>query len=257
MREDQRMPLREHLDELRRTLVRCAVVYLALFVAGLVFEKQLLDFLWIPWRTTRADLVAAGLRDPGPLQYISAAEGMVTALKASFAAAALVGAPFYLWELWRFIGVGLVEKERRAIRRAFFPGLVLMVAGLGFGYFVLLPYGLEYLVSYLDPELAVANVTLTAYFKFVASLTLLMGFVFELPLVMWAVARAGLVGARTLSKSRRIAILMIAVFAAVMTPPDVVSMLLVSVPMIGLYEVGLLLARMADSARARADARRL
>ena len=251
------MPLREHLEELRRTLIRCSVAVAALFVAGVILEAPLLRFLWIPWEATRADLVEAGLRDPGPLQYLSATEGLITALKTALAAALVVGAPYLLWELWRFIGVGLVERERRAVRRAFVPGVLLFAIGLCFGFGVLLPYGLAYLVSYLDPELAVANVTLTAYFRFVVGLTVLMGFIFELPLVMWAVARAGLIRAATLSSSRRIAILLMAIFAAVITPPDPVTMLLVGAPMVVLYEIGLALAGMAERARARADAQRL
>lgn len=257
MRPDERMPLRAHLDELRGTLVRCVVVLVLLFVLGVVLEKFLLDFVWIPWNTTRADLVALGRADPGPLVTIGPAEAMIAALKLAFMFAALVGSPYFLWQMWRFIGVGLNEVERRAVQRAFWPGLLLLLGGMSFGYTILLPFGLEYLVSYLDPSYAIPNVTVTSYVKFVTSLTLLMGLVFELPLLMWAIVRAGLIGAATLRRSRRIAILLMLVFAAVMTPPDAVSMCLVGAPMIVLYEVGLWLARGAERARVRSGGRRI
>jgi sec-independent protein translocase protein TatC len=247
------MPLRQHLEELRRTLVRCFVAVVLLFGAGIALEPQLLKFVWVPWNTTRASLVASGAVDPGPLIYIGPAEGMLTALKVAFLFAALVGAPFLLWELWRFIGVGLVPSERAAVRRAFLPGLGLLIVGMVFGYTVLLPFGLEYLVSYLPQELAISQVTVSHYVKFVTALTLLMGFVFQTPLVMWAIVRAGLVQVATLRRSRRVAVLLLMVFAAVATPPDPVSMLLVGLPMIGLYEIGLLAGEVARRQRERRD----
>jgi len=258
LREDQRMPLRQHLQELKFCLIRCTAVVVVLFIVGVVFETPLLNFMWIPWNTARHECVLAGTRDPGPLTYLGPAEGMMMSLKVSFLFALVVGSPFLLWELWRFIGVGLRPKERAAILRAFVPGVVLLICGMVFGYRILLPTGLQYLVSYLDPALAVSSVTVTSYLKFVTTLTLVMGFVFETPLIMWAVVRAGLVQVATLRKSRRIAVIAILVFAAAATPgSDVVSMFLVAGPMIALYEVGLILGVSADKARLRASGGRL
>jgi len=256
--EDRRMPLREHLQELKFCLIRCTLVLVVLFIVGVVFEKPLLDFIWIPWNTARASCLAAGTRDPGPLTYIGPAEGMMTALKVSFLFALVVGAPFLFWELWRFVGMGLKDKERRAILRALVPGIVLLILGMTFGYIYLLPTGLQMLVSYLPPELATSSVTVSSYLKFVTNLTLVMGFVFETPLIMWAVVRAGFVQVATLRKSRRVSIIGILVFAAAATPgSDIVSMFLVAGPMIVLYEVGLLLGVGAEKTRARAAGGRL
>jgi len=254
VRQDQRMPLRMHLEELRRTLIRCAVVFVALIVVGVVFDHQLLEFVNEPWRKTREVLSPpAGPRDPGPLTYIGPGEGMLAALKVSFLFSVFFGAPFFIWELWRFIGVGLLPKERAAVRRGFVPGVILFLAGLWFGFEVLLPMGLPAMVNYVSPDIAVSNVTLGNYLSFVTVMTLVMGLVFELPLVMWAVVRAGLVERATLAKSRRIMVLGSAVFAAVITPStDAWSMLLVLGPMLVLYEVGLVLCIAADRAKARA-----
>ncbi len=255
---DRRMPLRQHLNELKFCLIRCTAVILVLFVVGVVFETPLLHFIWGPWETARESVRASGLRDPGPLTYLGPAEGMMTALKISFLFSLVVGSPFVLLELWKFIGVGLKEKERRAILKAFLPGVFLLCCGFVFGYKILLPTGLSYLVTYLDPTYAVASVTVTSYLSFVTTLTLVMGFVFETPLIMWAVVRAGLVQVATLRKSRRVSIIVILVFAAGVTPgSDVVSMLLVAGPMLVLYEAGLILGSSAERTRARNAGARL
>jgi sec-independent protein translocase protein TatC len=195
-----------------------------------------------------------GPRDPGPLSYISAGEGMMSALRVSFLFSVAVGAPFFIWELWRFIGVGLLAKERRAVRSAFLPGLVLFLVGLWFGFEILLPVGLQAMVNYISPDIAVSNVTLGNYLSLVVSMTLIMGGVFELPLVMWAIVRTGLVSRATLAKSRRAVIVGAAVFAAVITPTtDAVNMLLVFFPLLILFEFGLLLCRMAERKRDKKD----
>ena len=252
------MPLRQHLDELRGSLIRSFVVVVVLFAAAFYWNEVLLDVVIGPWTEARAGAVAAGEPDPGLLTTIGPAEGMVFALRVAFLFAMLAAAPVLLWELWRFIGVGLLPSERRAVHMAFVPALLLFAAGVAFGWRALLPVTLQILATYLDPAKFRSTVSVSQYFSFVSLLTLVMGFVFETPLVMWAVARAGLVGAAALRNSRRIAILAALLFSAVVTPTtDAVTMLFVSVPMIALYELGLLAADQAERRRARADDRRL
>ena len=250
--ESSRMPLRQHIEELRGCLVRSFLAFVALFSAAMVFEARLRDFILIPWEATRAGILAAGGADPGPLIYIAPAEAFIFSIKLGGGFALLAGAPFYLWQVWRFVGAGLHSNERRAVWRAFPAATGLFVVGLAFGYFVLVEMGLRFLLTYADSAVLVPQVTVTRYFTLLASLTLLMGFVFELPLLMWVVVRAGLVRAATLASSRKVAILGMLVFAAVMTPPDPFTMVLVATPMVVLYELGLLLARSADAAARRA-----
>lgn len=257
MRTDARMPLRQHLDELRRTLLRMFALFLALFFAGIYTSGPLLDFVIVPWEQMRATLAGAGQHDPGALIYIGPSEGMIFSLRVAFLAACIVGAPFFLWELWRFIGVGLLPEERAAVRRAFLPAVVLLLAGMVFGFRFLLPLGLEFLVTYLPFEKAIPQVTISMYLSFVTTMTLVMGMVFETPLVMWAVVRGGLITTDSLRRSRKIAMLGILVFAAVATPPDPFTMLFVAAPMIVLYEVGLVVARRAERALQAGDRSRL
>jgi sec-independent protein translocase protein TatC len=252
MKEDRRMPLRQHLDELRSSLIRCFLVLVALVAAALFVNDRILDFVTGPWTEARAGAIESGYPDPGPLTYTGPAEGMVFALRVAFLAGMVAGGPMILWELWRFIGVGLLPAERRLVRRTFFPALALFAAGVAFGWEALMPPTLRMLATYLDPAKFRPIVTVSEYFSFVSLLTLVMGFVFETPLIMWAVARVGLVSAATLRKGRRIAILAALFFAAVVTPTtDAVTMLFVAVPMIVLYEVGLLAAIHAERRRHR------
>ena len=259
VREDQRMPLRQHLNELRLMLIRCAIGLVVLLFVGIAFDDPLLRFMCQPWFKVREAMKPPlGPRDPGPLTYISPGEGMMCALRVSFLFAVVVGAPYFLWELWRFIGVGLKPRERAAVRRVFFPAVILFAIGLWFGFELLLPVGLQALVSYINTDIAVSSVTLGSYIQLVVSLTLIMGAVFEMPLLMWAVVRAGIISRKTLAKSRRAVVLGCAVFAAVITPTtDAVNMLLVFFPMLALFELGLILCLSAEAARKRAGVRDL
>ncbi len=250
--EHTRMPLRAHLDELRRCLIRAVLGFVVLFVGSMVFEGALRDFILIPWESARAGILASGGVDPGRLIYIGPAEAFLFSLKLGAAMALLIGAPWYLWQLWAFVGAGLLVNERDAIRKAFPVATGLFVVGLAFGYALLLPLGLQFLLTFADPEALAAQVTVSNYFHLLVAMTLLMGFVFELPLIMWLVVRAGLVQATTLGSSRRVAYLCMLVFSAMMTPPDPVTQLLVTGPMIVLYELGLRLARGAQAAHERA-----
>lgn len=242
------MSLREHLEELRRRLFWSLGVFMVMFFVGVMLKEPLVKFVLVPWNVAREGMMASGYPDPGPLRNIGPAEPFIFTLKLAAAFAIIAGAPLYLHQLWRFIGVGLVERERRALGRSFPVAIVLLLIGMAFGYRILLPLGLQFLVPYVPAELVQPEVTVSAYFSLVAALTVLMGFVFELPLIMWLLVRAGLVEVSTLSGSRRVAIIVMLVFSAMMTPPDVVTQVLVTGPMIILYEIGLVLARRADRA---------
>ncbi|HZL98623.1 MAG TPA: twin-arginine translocase subunit TatC [Planctomycetota bacterium] len=258
MRPDQRMPLRQHLIELRGSLLRCFAALVVTSAVAFYWNAELLEFVIGPWTTARAGALAAGYPDPGLLTVIGPAEGMVFALRVAFLFGMLAAAPVILWELWRFIGVGLLAEERRLVHLIFFPALLLFAAGVVFGWLALLPVTLQVLATYLDPAQFRSNVTVSQYFSFVSLLTLVMGFVFETPLVMWSLVRVGLVGAAALRKARRIAMLVALFLSAVLTPTtDAVTMLFVAVPMIVLYEVGLLAAIHAQRRRERAGERRL
>jgi len=244
---DARMPLRQHLEELRGCLLRSFGVVIGLFLVGTMANEALVRLLIVPWDRARAAIVASGHPDPGQLVYIGPAEPFVVVLKAAFLAALLVGSPYVLYEVWRFVAAGLYPRERSAVMRSLPFAFLLMGLGMAFGFLVLLPLGLRFLGTLIAPTLVGSQVTFAAYFGLLIALTILMGAVFELPLLMWLVVKAGLVDVATLASSRKVAILVTLVFAAMTTPPDVVTQALVAGPMIVLYEIGILVARRATS----------
>lgn len=243
-----RMTLGEHLNELRGCLLRSALVFGLLFVVCMVFQHEIGAFMQVPWERARASLLGSGHPDPGRLVFIGPAEGVIFSLKSAGLVAALLGGPWFLWEVWRFVGAGLHTHERAAVLRIFPAAVVLFMGGLAFAWGVMVPFGLPFLLSWLG-DLAEASITLEMYFGFLATLGMVLGLIFELPILMWLVVRAGLVDAATLSNSRRVAILIILVGGALLTPPDPLTQVMVAVPAVALYEVGLLLARRAEAAR--------
>ena len=246
--DSTRMPLKQHLEELRGGLVRSLIVFIALFVLGFIFIDELIDLVMLPYMWARERIVADGKTDPGTLVAIRPAEMFIFSMKVAGSAAIMVGAPFFLREVWKFVGAGLLTAERKALFKAFPFAVLLFVLGLTFGFVVMLQLAYPILLTFVSEEVAKPTITLSEYFFSLRSLTLLMGFVFELPILMWLVVRAGLMKYETLATSRRMALLIMLVFAAIMTPPDVVTQVLVVIPMALLYEVGLLLARRADKA---------
>lgn len=246
-----RMPLGQHLDELRRCLVRATVVFLALFLIGIYVDEPLLRLMIEPWQWARESVVAGGNIDPGPLGMIKPTEGILFTMKVAMWFAVLFGGPFYLWQLWSFIAVGLYPHEKKAVYAVLPSSLGLFAVGLWFGFAVLVPLALPILITWVPGDLVQPTITLEEYFGTVSTLTLLMGFVFQLPLLMWLLVRVGLVEAEWLGRSRRMAIVIVLIFSAIMTPPDVVTQILVAIPMVGLYEIGMLLAKRAQRARER------
>lgn len=247
--EDSRMPLRKHLEELRGCILRGGLVLLVLFAIGMVFEDAFAALMVKPWTVAREAMVADGVADPGRLGFIKPTEAFLFSMKVALSFAVLVGAPYLLFELWRFIGVGLHGHERKAVFKALPVAILLFGSGLAFGYWLVLPLALPILLTWIPAELARSQVTLQEYLSLLLTLTLLLGVVFELPILMWLTVRSGLIDVATLASSRRIAILCMLIFAAIMTPPDPITQLLVAGPMVVLYELGLVLSRRAQAAR--------
>ncbi len=172
-------------------------------------------------------------------------EQFFTYMKIAFIAGIFFANPFILYHLWRFIGAGLYRHEQR-IALLFVPfSAVLFVAGCLFGYFLLIPLGLSYLGSYGDPELVDTMLSIGSYLSLFLTLTLLLGLVFQVPLVMFFLARAGLVLPETFVRARRIQILGTFIVAAVLTPPDPFTQSMLAVPVILLYELGIIASRIA------------
>jgi sec-independent protein translocase protein TatC len=179
---------------------------------------------------------------PDDLQAVSLGETFGAYMQICTLAAALVSAPILLHQLWAFIAAGLYDHEKRTVRRVLPWSLALFFLGLAFGFAVLANMSVEFLLSYGDLTLVRPQPAVGAYLGLLFLLLLVMGLVFQIPLVMTVLASIGLVSPKWFRSKRRHCILAIAVIAAVITPPDYVSMLLVLGPMLLLFEMGLYLA---------------
>ncbi len=281
--DDKRMTLSEHLEELRSRLTR-AVITLGL---ALIFTMSFQDAIMkvVIWPHTRAmeDVIrekkvrilgadgkeVEGRLKPGTVTVVRpdgkevegvqvSAGGKLVALgypetffvffKVSLIAAAALASPFILYQLWRFICVGLYPKERRLVYVYAPLSILLFLAGVAFGFVILIPFSLRFLALF-GLELIDPMFNLGQYLNLLFFFTLALGVIFELPLGMHFASRLGLIDARAFAKKRRLAMVLIVVAAAILTPTgDPYTLLLVSAPMYLLYELGILFCRLAPKA---------
>ncbi|MDR7544543.1 MAG: twin-arginine translocase subunit TatC [Armatimonadota bacterium] len=225
------MTIVEHLEELRRRLLLAFAALGAGSVVGFLFVDRVLDFLV---RTIGVDRIV----------FFAPAEALFVRLKIALFIGVFIGLPVILYQLWAFVAVGLTQSERRMVLLMLPPSLVLFVLGAAFGLFVIMPIGIRVLLSYqtqtLQPLLAIGPTL-----SFVIAFVLAFGGVFQVPIVVVFLARAGVVSPATLAGTRRYAIVAIVILAAVLTPgTDVVSQLLMAVPTYLLYELSIWMARL-------------
>ncbi len=275
--EETRMSLAEHLNELRRRLFRGVLAVLVAFVIGCFFNEQIVDFVKRPfleastmlnefWLEEAREEVAKDpskaaeyfldgypelenpIRTASTLKGLKPGEGFLFMVKVVFYSALGAGGPVLLWQMWQFIAAGLHRHERKLVY-AYFPLSVgMLAAGISFGFFVTVPYAIYFLNKDGFVEM---NITSEYYLTFVTGLCLAFGVVFQLPLVLTFLGRAGLVDAKTLGSYRGHFMLGAFVFAAILTPPDPITQGLLGVPMIILYELGIIGCRIWGRPRTR------
>jgi len=242
------MTLSEHLAELRMRLLIAAAAVLACTLLSFFFYKQILLVLMRPALNTLPVAKQESLQ--AAFQAINYTEAILTTFKVTLLAGIILASPIVVYEIWAFVAPGLTRKERRLVYR-FVPGATLsFLVGVAFGYFVLLPTALRFLggwLSNLDPNVKVTILpTLESYVALATKLLLWIGLIFELPLALYFLARLGIVNPRMLGGLRRYVIVGAFILGAIATPtPDPVNQALVAVPILVLWEIGVLLARLA------------
>jgi sec-independent protein translocase protein TatC len=231
------MSFLEHLDELRSRLFRIAIVFVVLLAASWAVSDRILAFLLKPIR----EYLLGG----GDIIFIALTEPFMVYMKASAISALFLSAPYILWQFWGFVAPGLYKKERRAGGLFIVMGTLFFVAGGAFGYYVALPITARWLLS-LGTQFK-AQLTLQSAFDFENRMLLGAGLVFEMPIVILVLSRFGIVTPAFLMRHFRIAIMIIAIAAAVITPSgDALTMTVFALPMIGLYLLGIGFAWLAS-----------
>lgn len=230
---DERLSVVEHLDELRRRVIVSIVALLVAFGVAYGFHDQLLDILeWpLPERYKETGLIT-----------LSPTEPFFTVLKVCFWAAILAALPIWLYQLYAFVIPAVQDQPRRRMLAIVAGASALFLGGVAFGFFVVLPVALQFLLDF-GGDSFLTQVRAGEYFSFVTTLMLGAGIMFEVPVAMLALARIGVTSADFYVRHWRVAIVLIAALAAILPGGDPFSMLLLMVPQILLYLLGIWLAR--------------
>ena len=231
--DDRPMGLMDHLSELRGRLVRCTVAVMVGFIACWAVVDPIFDAL--------VDPLLKVLPEGSHAIYTTLPEGFFTRMHIAFVAGVFVSSPVIFYQIWSFIAPGLYEEEKRHILPVAFMSAVFFVSGGAFCYFIVFPQAFAFFVSYATDSI-VAMPKVSDYLSFVLKLILAFGLVFEMPLFAFFLARMGIITAELMRRVRRYAILAIFIVAAILSPPDVVSQLLMAAPMLVLYEVSIFVA---------------
>ena len=174
------------------------------------------------------------------LQVLSYPEAFLNYIKVCLVASLILGTPFMGFEAWRFVRAGLYPSERKWVTLFAPASLAPFVIGVCFGYFIMIPVGLRYLGSYGSEEIVRVSIRLGDYLSFFILLTMVTGLIFELPLIMCFITLTGIMGPEQFRAYRKVFILVALVLAAFLTPPDVTTQIMLGIPLIGLYELGII-----------------
>ena len=236
MVSDEKQPFMSHLEELRKRLIICAISVGVGFVIAYIFSERLFQLLVAPLR----EVMPEGEK----LIFTNLPEMFFAYLKVAFIAGILASAPVIFYQLWLFIAPGLYQKEKRYLLPFVVSSTILFVGGALFGYFIVFPFGFKFFIGFAN-EYVKALPSVKQYFSFSIKLLFAFGLVFELPVVIFFLSKIGIVTPEFLRKRRKYAILLTFALAAILTPPDVITQCMMAVPLIVLYEIGILVARLA------------
>ena len=226
--EDEKLPVTDHLEELRRRLIKCLLAVAVGFALSYSFSKQLFDLLTWP-------LIQA-MPEDGKLIYTSLQEAFITYLKISFFAGIFLAAPVIFYQIWKFIMPGLYANERRYVLPFVVTACIFFLMGASFAFFVAFPFGFRFFLGFTTDRIQ-ALPSMKEYLSLCMSLLLAFGITFELPVVMFFLARMGIVNHIMLRRYRKYAILIISIIAAILTPPDILSMTMLGIPLYLLFEL--------------------
>jgi sec-independent protein translocase protein TatC len=240
------MSFLEHLEELRWTIVWIVVATLIGTAVSWYFANDVLEIL-------SRDLDKVLTRVVGPnqsyqLHMFEVAEAFTTKLKIAFLMGFLLALPLNVYKVWQFISPGLFARERRTAGPLVIMSIVLFYCGAAFAYLLMVKLSLAFLFK-MKPPSVIATVRMGSYVSFVSKFVITFGLVFQLPLVLAVLSWMGILPSRVLKRGWRYAVVIVLIMAAVLTPPDVVSQILMAVPMLALYWIGYIMARAFEGGR--------
>ncbi len=229
------MPLLEHLRELRRRVIVVGWAFIVCFAVSFGFARQLFDWLSAPMVEA---LKATGR---GSLAVTEATEGFMVQIKVAGIAGVFLASPIVAYQIWKFVAPGLYEKERRGVIPLALSSTVLFISGGAFAYYGVFRVGFPFFLS-MNGDNVTAMLSIDSYLTFAITLLAAFGASFQLPVVVYFLARLGLVNHRDLIGGFRYGIVAIFVVAGLLTPPDMMSQFMMAGPLLALYGVGIVVA---------------
>jgi len=242
---DVQMPFTSHLGELRARLIKSVLAVSVAFLVCFYYVETIFAVLAAPLRRLKIQ----GLTLIGT----AVTEAFFTKMKIGLAAAVIVALPVLLWQGWQFVAPGLYEHEKRYTRSFVFAGSLFFCAGVAFCYLILIQQGLNFLLHRYEVIGVRPMLQVGAYLSTVSRMVLVTGAMFELPVVAFFTARIGLIDHRFLIRHSRYALIGMALLAAILTPPDLISQLLLMLPLLALYLVSIAVAYLARFRMNRLD----
>jgi sec-independent protein translocase protein TatC len=241
------MPLMDHLMELRKRLIFSIAALIVVLMGTMYFAKPIFAFLVVPLEKAE---VAAG-QALQPMIYTHLAEAFMTEVKVAFFAAAFITFPVFANQIWKFVAPGLYRHEKRAILPFLFTAPVLFFVGGALAYYVIMPMAWRFFLGFqtapVEGELPIQLAArVSDYLTIVMQLIFAFGLAFQMPVFFVLLARVGLLTSKTLAEKRRYAIILVFIFAAIVTPPDPISQLTLAIPLCILYEVSIIGARLVE-----------
>jgi sec-independent protein translocase protein TatC len=231
---DKKLPLTAHLEELRKRLIYSFVAIGVAFAVCYAFIRPIVDLLMRP--------LLQVLPQGSTLVFTAVPEAFFTYFKAALLAGVFCAFPFILYQIWAFVSPGLYEREKKYIFPYLFISSVFFVAGALFCYFIVFPIVFRFFLSFASEEIRPLP-AIRDYLSLTIKLLLAFGILFQWPALVLFLARMEVISASFLSKNRKYAILVVFVAAAILTPPDLVSQLLLAGPLLGMYEASIWMAK--------------
>jgi len=237
LRDEKRMPFLDHLEELRWCLIRSFIGIAVAAIGASLFASKILNFLMRPYRLLPEDMRLA------PMQYLSPTGGFMIHIKVVVFAGLIIALPYVFYEIWKFIVPGLLERERKHAPIIIGATTFCFLSGAAFAFLVILPFGMRFLFRF-QTDWMVANLRINDYLSFVTRVILAFGVVFELPVLSFVLTRLGLLTPQFLTSKRRYGIVLVFIIAAILTPPDPLTQLMMAVPLLALYEISIIVSKL-------------
>ncbi|GAB4171430.1 MAG: twin-arginine translocase subunit TatC [Calditrichia bacterium] len=243
MSDVKEMTFLDHLEEFRGRLFKIMIGVLITTIGSFFVSDYITDFLLYP---------AKAIDNPLDLQVLTVQGMFMVKLEVSLITGIILAIPIIVYQLWQFISPGLYPHEKKYFPYVMITTTSLMLIGISFAYFLVIPLAITFLTK-IGPDYVKFNVSINAYFSFIIRLCLIFGFIFEMPLMSFILARFGILSSSFLKKYRRHAIVAIFMLAAIFTPPDIFTQILMAIPLTILYEISIFIVKRVEKKKSLHD----